>query len=182
MATAPIEQLVIGTYYPAGRIVDWVDQAILFTHCGADYQWWGPLRGMGIRTATDFLDAAGLPMSRQKALSPADFSPDDANLDAIVQALVAGGANTPGPTREVLREMCLAIWPDPNLRYVLAYKVSVADEENLGPVNLITLDAQGKQVSENGHDQESSPDPAAAVGEEDRIGDLQAAGTRDKEL
>jgi hypothetical protein len=180
MATAPIEQLVIGTYYPAARIVDWVDQAILFTHCGENFQWWDPLHGLGIRTATDFLDAAGFPMSRSQALSRSDFSPKDANLDAIAQALVAAGGNTSGPTREVLREMCLSMWPDPNLRYVLAYKVSVTDKD-LSPVRLVTMVSQAKQVRENGQDHEFSPDPGVTAAEEDLIDELQAAaGTREK--
>jgi hypothetical protein len=72
------------------------------------------------------------------------------------------------------------MWPDPNLRYVLAYKVSVTDKD-LSPVRLVTMVSQAKQVRENGQDHEFSPDPGVTAAEEDLIDELQAAaGTREK--
>lgn len=131
MATAPMEQLVVGTYYPATRIVDWVDQAILYTHSGDDHQWWTPLHSAGIRTATDLLDAAGFRAAPSDLLMIQDFTPKDEDLApierAIAEALTASNNTEPKPSIAVLRAMCNAIWPDPNLRYVFAYKVSVAD-------------------------------------------------------
>src|SRR5262249_11241395 len=60
MATAPIEQLITSTHYPAAQIVDWIDQSILYLHSGHNGEWFPQLRAVGIRAASDLLDAAGL--------------------------------------------------------------------------------------------------------------------------
>jgi hypothetical protein len=59
MATARIDTLIVDTYFPAERIVDWIDQAVLYMHCGRNGEWFPLLRSAGIRTATDLLDALG---------------------------------------------------------------------------------------------------------------------------
>jgi hypothetical protein len=56
MATTDIVELMLNTRLPSHRIIDWVDQAVLYTELGVtgiDAR--APLRAHGIRTATAFL-------------------------------------------------------------------------------------------------------------------------------
>ena len=56
MASADIVELMLNTRLPADRIIDWVDQAILYTYIGANRKDTRmALRAHGIRTATSFL-------------------------------------------------------------------------------------------------------------------------------
>jgi hypothetical protein len=67
MASAEIVDLIIGTRFPPDRIIDWVDQAILYTHLGPPQgeseekgdgsSRRGKLRLHGIRTATSLIQA-----------------------------------------------------------------------------------------------------------------------------
>lgn len=61
MATADIVDLMLNTRIPSDRIIDWVDQAILFTHIGPETEGRldsrGILRGHGIRTASSLVEA-----------------------------------------------------------------------------------------------------------------------------
>jgi len=60
MATADIGELMLQTRFPTERIVDWVDQAILYTFIGPDdpqESRRNVLRGHGIRTATALIHA-----------------------------------------------------------------------------------------------------------------------------
>lgn len=61
MATANFVDLMLNTRVPADRIIDWVDQAILYTHLGADEaaeKRREALRKCGIRTASAYVKAA----------------------------------------------------------------------------------------------------------------------------
>ncbi len=62
MATSDLVELLLNTRLPAERIVDWTDQAILYTQLGCDENGKSParrtLREYGIRTATGLLCAA----------------------------------------------------------------------------------------------------------------------------
>jgi hypothetical protein len=61
MATANFVDLMLNTRVPADRIIDWVDQAILYTHLGADEaaeKRREALRKVGIRTASAYVKAA----------------------------------------------------------------------------------------------------------------------------
>lgn len=60
MATANFVDLMLNTRVPADRIIDWVDQAILYTHLGADDDAARrqTLRKCGIRTASAYVAAA----------------------------------------------------------------------------------------------------------------------------
>jgi hypothetical protein len=61
MATANFVDLMLNTRVPADRIIDWVDQAILYTHLGADAagdQRREALRKCGIRTASAYVKVA----------------------------------------------------------------------------------------------------------------------------
>ncbi len=71
LATAQIQELVVNTYFPASQIVDWMDQAILYQHCGNEGQTrFEQFRQAGIRNATDFLDRLGfdlgVPLDHEK--------------------------------------------------------------------------------------------------------------------
>lgn len=59
MATANLVELLLQTRFPPHRIVDWVDQAILYTHLGPEsHKAREALRSCGIRTASALLKAA----------------------------------------------------------------------------------------------------------------------------
>ena len=61
MATADLVDLMLNTRIPRGRIIDWVDQAILYTQIGPHPKNQSPrssLRAFGIRSATSFLKVA----------------------------------------------------------------------------------------------------------------------------
>jgi len=64
LAHGEIVDLLVATRTPAGRLVDWVDQALLVIHIdqpstggGADGHL-GNLRGLGVRTATELVNAS----------------------------------------------------------------------------------------------------------------------------
>jgi hypothetical protein len=62
MATAEIIDLMIGTRFPRDRIIDWVDQAILYTHLGPERKNGQcsrreAFRQQGITTATSLMTA-----------------------------------------------------------------------------------------------------------------------------
>jgi hypothetical protein len=61
MATADLVDLMINTRFPPDRIIDWVDQAILYTQLGPEHPEEPSRRGLlrvhGIRTATALIEA-----------------------------------------------------------------------------------------------------------------------------
>ncbi len=137
MATAAIEQLVLGTHYPTSQLVDWIDQAILYSHAGHRGEWSPRFRLAGIRTATDLLGAVGYDVLGELSSEPAD--PNKLTFDDLCEAInnartaqgTAGDGNTgtdrdpddPGPmtglmTVQILTAITSALWPDPNLMYV----------------------------------------------------------------
>jgi hypothetical protein len=66
MATADLVELLINTRFPPDRIVDWVDQAILFTQLGAKNTGCrDELRRRGVRTATSLLEASAASRKRK---------------------------------------------------------------------------------------------------------------------
>jgi hypothetical protein len=130
MATAAIETLIVGTYFPGSRIIDWVDQAILYIHCGNEREWFGPLRMVGIRTASDLLDALGVNITSPSVLNNRDFAPRQERLDQLACAIKdATGATDAKPSKltvDVLRQIADSVWPEPNMQYVLRYLSAVA--------------------------------------------------------
>lgn len=72
MATTDLVELFINTRFPPERIIDWVDQAILYTQLGAENKGFRDvLRLQGIRTATSFLEASAA-IKKQQEQSAAD--------------------------------------------------------------------------------------------------------------
>jgi len=56
LVTANLVDLLLHTRVPIDRLVDWLDQAVLYLHVPAESgqrSRWAELRGFGIRTATD---------------------------------------------------------------------------------------------------------------------------------
>ena len=72
MATTDLVELFINTRFPPERIIDWVDQAILYTQLGAENKGFRDvLRLQGIRTATSFLEASAA-IKKQQEQSASD--------------------------------------------------------------------------------------------------------------
>jgi hypothetical protein len=96
MATADIVDLMLSTRFPPDRIVDWMDQAILYTHLGPDPEEAKPpsrrdaLRAHGIRTASSLLAAyrnskpEGDQMAFEAILSADHRSPIRSLVDALM--------------------------------------------------------------------------------------------------
>jgi hypothetical protein len=58
LARHDLVDLILSSRIPVPRLIDWLDQALLYQHASAQY---AQLRARGIRTATDFLQVAGDP-------------------------------------------------------------------------------------------------------------------------
>jgi hypothetical protein len=60
LAHGSLSDLLLHTRIPAGRLIDWVDQAVLYSHTALRYPdrraLFDALRSMGVRTATDLLE------------------------------------------------------------------------------------------------------------------------------
>jgi hypothetical protein len=119
MATADVVELFLNTRIPPNRLIDWVDQAILYTHLspGADEKdrairkleerRRGQLRSLGVRTATSFVelpvqDPAVRRALRSKGLDPGALGllqeavKSNANF-ALVRRWRCLSASSPGP-------------------------------------------------------------------------------------
>jgi hypothetical protein len=95
MATTDLVELLINTRFPAERIVDWVDQAILYTQLGADHKdTREQLRQHGIRTASSLLAAFATSRKQNDDLA-ADGSPSDntVRLDPYLEAALLTNSN-----------------------------------------------------------------------------------------
>lgn len=66
LATADIVDLLLNTPFPAERLVDWIDQAMLHLHVRDKIE---EYRSRGIRTATDILDLYQADRSRLRAVA-----------------------------------------------------------------------------------------------------------------
>jgi hypothetical protein len=77
MATTDLVELLITTRFPPERIIDWVDQAILYTQLGAKNKGFRDmLRLQGIRTATSFLEVSAAIKKRQEKSAADDITSD----------------------------------------------------------------------------------------------------------
>jgi hypothetical protein len=118
LATAEIEMLVLRTNFPTTQIVDWIDQALLYLHAGFQGRWYPNMRMAGVRSASDLLDAAGVLRADVDGTVDPERRPDPDLIKCIAGAAAQGS----GPDlTNTLSVMCDALWPDPNVRYVLAY-------------------------------------------------------------
>jgi hypothetical protein len=84
LARHDLVDLILSSRIPIPRLIDWLDQALLFQHAQAAF---GQLRARGIRTATDFLQVFADTHGALRALTAdADAAPIDAPLLAAVLA------------------------------------------------------------------------------------------------
>jgi hypothetical protein len=102
MASADIVELLLNTRMPPNRIIDWVDEAVLYTYLGqGDFGRPGKrardddrrirLRGLGIRTATSFIELPLTDPTSVEALRPADLA--EVSSLAVLQEAVKTDAN-----------------------------------------------------------------------------------------
>jgi hypothetical protein len=103
---------MLNTRIPVERLVDWIDQSILFLHLGKPVEGDGnprdQLRRFGIRTATDLEDA----------FRPAREVADEAERIAKLERLLTTGTDEPS----VLRTILATLGSEPNLPYVRAWR------------------------------------------------------------
>ena len=108
MADADLPELMINTRFPADRLVNWVDQAILYTCLGPDAKASGAranLAAHGIRTATAFTEAYRQALTR------------DEDVPAFEKIL-----GPPDGGRPVVRALADAIDTKPNARLVRVWR------------------------------------------------------------
>jgi hypothetical protein len=119
LATCNLLAVMLNTRVPVERLVDWIDQSILYLHLGKpvvdDAE--SPreqLRRYGIRTATDLEDV----------LEPISHAPDELARIAKLERLLTTGPDDPS----VLRSIQAALRSEPNLRYVRAWRWADSQE------------------------------------------------------
>jgi uncharacterized membrane protein len=116
MATADLVDLMLQTRFPPDRIIDWVDQAILFTHIGPEKPANGGigvrdrLREQGIRTATSLVEVY------RKAHEAGD-------VEAFEKILPAGDSG-----RAPIRGLADAVQTNPNFRIIWIWR-QLPDEQ-----------------------------------------------------
>jgi hypothetical protein len=101
MATADIVDLMVNTRIPAGRLVDWIDQAILLTHLGMTRKEGNDgektrteLLSYGIRTASSLIEACGGVDSQDHDGARANFLSSLDNADHLRSLAVAVRSNS----------------------------------------------------------------------------------------
>jgi hypothetical protein len=110
LATADLVDLLINTRFPPDRLVDWVDQAILYTHLGPAGKDEKPgareiLRSHGIRTASSLIEVY-------------DRSAD--HDTTVLLEKVLDGPAAPGPSR--LQSLVDAVQTNPNLVLIQTWR------------------------------------------------------------
>jgi len=109
MATADLVELMLQTRFSADRIIDWTDQAILYTHLGPQSEDQGAasprkqLRTHGIRTASSLVEA----YRNVKG---------DADRDAFEKILAAGNGRSP------IRALVDTVETNPNFKTIWVWR------------------------------------------------------------
>lgn len=95
MATTDLVELFINTRFPPERIIDWVDQAILYTQLGANNKGFRDvLRLHGIRTATSFLEvSAAIKKQQEKSAADDTTSASAMEFDSSLEAALSTNSN-----------------------------------------------------------------------------------------
>lgn len=95
MATTDLVELFINTRFPPERIIDWVDQAILYTQLGAKNKGFRDvLRLHGIRTATSFLEVSAATKKQQEKSAANGTTSDNAmEFDSSLEAALSTNSN-----------------------------------------------------------------------------------------
>jgi hypothetical protein len=114
LATCNLVDVMLNTRIPVERLVDWIDQSILYLHLGKPVEGTGnprdQLRRYGIRTATDLEDA----------FRPARDVADEAERIARLERLLTTHPDEPS----VLRTLLATLGSEPNLPYVRAWRAA----------------------------------------------------------
>lgn len=113
LATCNLVDVMLNTRIPVERLIDWVDQSILYLHLGKPAQDNAEgareqLRRYGIRTATDLEDA----------FQPMPNSGDEAGRIAKLERLLTASNDEPS----VLRTILASLQREPNVSYVRAWR------------------------------------------------------------
>ena len=120
MATADLLDLMLNTRFPPDRLVDWVDQAILYTHLGVDGETTASLAEQGGGEAKEAF-------TRRKLLR-AHGVRNASSLDEVYYNSRMGTDRTsveqilPGAGRSELRSLVDALEVNPNLRLVRRWR------------------------------------------------------------
>jgi hypothetical protein len=114
LATCNLVDVMLNTRVPVERLVDWIDQSILYLHLGKPVEGDGNprdrLRRYGIRTATDL----------EEAFRPARDIADEAERIARLERLLTTRPDEPS----VLRTVLATLGSEPNLPYVRAWRTA----------------------------------------------------------
>lgn len=91
LATASFGQLVSATHFTTARLVDWVDQALLYSHSGNKGQWFEKFRDVGICTASQLLMAVGCDLNKITAHPGATPNPNEdfLHMERLYNALMS---------------------------------------------------------------------------------------------
>ena len=117
MATADIVELMVQTRFPAGQIIDWIDQAILYTNMGPEQEPRKKLRVHGIRTAT----------SLQVAYAKTTQGSDQEAFEKIL----SGGDGARSPIRALVDTLAT----NPNLELIRNWKYLGHREPGVDSIN-----------------------------------------------
>jgi hypothetical protein len=112
MATADVVDLLINTRFPPDRLIDWIDQAILYTHLGPVSKADGNrdareiLRSHGIRTALSLIEVYERSRKHQST--------------AALEKILNTDPSADGPSR--LRSLVDAVQTNPNLALIQTWR------------------------------------------------------------
>ena len=113
LTTARIVDLMLRTRYPVEQLIDWMDQAVLHLHARDHME---RFQGMGLRTATDLLDAYGMPETSQDELPK--------RRESLVQLLSKAPPSKPADvldkedTKALLETIAASLLYDPNMFHI----------------------------------------------------------------
>ena len=120
MATADLVDLMLNTRFPPDRVVDWVDQAILYTQLGVDGETTAPLPGQGtgeskeVPSRRKLLRAHGIRTASclDEVYYGSQMGPDRLSVEKIL----------PGEGRSEMRSLVDALEVNPNLPLVRRWR------------------------------------------------------------
>jgi hypothetical protein len=117
MATADIVQLMVGTRFAPNRIIDWVDQAILYTALGPEGKSSAraKLRSHGIRTASGVIAAYEGARPKRQGVDAGDRDAGSGEVNKALAILDDQG-------RSPLRTLVDTLKTNPNLQLVTAWR------------------------------------------------------------
>lgn len=125
LATCNLVDVMLNTRIPVERLVDWIDQSILYLHLGTENGKDASgarerLRRYGIRTATDL----------EEALTPRSSEPVEQDRVARLERLL----NTADSEPSMLRTILATFQSEPNLQYVRAWRADRPMDSDGWPV------------------------------------------------